>query len=732
MRSAKLLLSLTVALLTGSALASGCVDSASSPNGVDASFDAASLPGFDAHGSDTSAPPPGSDASASGSFDTTPIDFGLVNCGAGGAPKTYTFTNTGPVPITYSAAIENGAVFAVQGTSSGTVAPGASASLAVAVANVPTTSKAGTAVAGALTVTTDVPGFTQVRVPLSVTPQGGSLAVSPALAGFGQVQIGLDGTPIPLTITNVGNLAVNVTLATATDAEFGVTYTGAPAPGAIAPGGGVLSGASATFHPTSGGALKTATAAIQTTDPLCASAASAVSLSGTGTAAQITVGPDPLQFGTVSCGAKGAALQVTIKNTSAGGVTFTDALGRGAASPFQVDVASGTVPGNGQTVITVTPKAIPVPGNIAVGAYDDTLVVTPAASSGVGPTTLTLKESAQGAILVFAMPTSAFGTVQNTTATLPFTVTNNGNVSAPLTLSTTGTGYGATFTGTSTAASGGGQAIGTASFTSTSNATVGGSVKVSTTQAMCAAPPGVVSLTATGAVPVATFPTGTIALAATCGNGATSQATLLVQNTGNAPLTLVGVKSVNGTFTVTSAPASIPAQSQGSIVVQAAAIGTGIAGGSSRADSLAFTTNEVGNPTRTVPVSVAVSGANLSFVGGNQVAVTSCALTPYTVTNTGNMPANVTGDPPYPSDASNNFYFGNLAFSQSVVLNAGTSVQDGVGYGAVCQNQTSPCSLTGTAKFTVLNAAGSTVGICIPLPVLNLTLNFPGVCSGCC
>src|ERR1700722_7552788 len=56
-----------------------------------------------------------------GAFPTALIDFGLVPCGS--APtqtQTYSFTNTGLAPVTYSADVGTATLFSIEGASSGT------------------------------------------------------------------------------------------------------------------------------------------------------------------------------------------------------------------------------------------------------------------------------------------------------------------------------------------------------------------------------------------------------------------------------------------------------------------------------------------------------------------------------------------------------------------------------------------------------------------------------------
>jgi hypothetical protein len=678
---------------------------------------------------------------------TTPVDFGLVDCGSTPSAQSYAFTNTGAASLTYSATIAPGSVFSIQGPASGSVAPGESGSLSIAATSVPTSSTAGVALIGTLTLTTNVPGEGTVDVPLTLTPQGASLTVMPAVAGFGSVQLSTPATPIPLTVTNTGNAPVSVTLGTPTDPQFSVTYTGQPA-AAVIPPGGTLAGAQAGFVPTSA-VLTAATAAIQTTGALCASAASSIALSGSGTSEPVSIGPNPLDFGAVNCGTAGTAAPVTLKNGYAFAITYTATLGKGASSPYTV-TAMGTVPAAGQAALQVVPKVIALPGNIAPGAYDDTLTVSTTAP-GSSPTVVSLTESAQGAILAVSMPNSNFGSVPvNVISTLPFSVTNTGNVLAALTVTTTGTGFGALFDPGAATVAAGGTSPGGVTFAPSAPASVAGTLTVTTTAALCSAPPAPISLSAQASGPTASVSTaGLTAFGVTCTLGASATQAITLSNTGNAALSVTAVATTSGRVTVVSAPTTIAAGSTGQIVLQAkaAVVGTDAAG--TYADSLSFTTNEFGSPTHTVPLSVVVHGANLAFSPSSTVALTGVChqtLSNYSVTNTGDMAAVVTG--PTNDDATANpanfdtakFCGGDpvsctqsfnevqqeSTFQTGATVAAMSSVGDTIGvYDLGCFDFSTtgpptcePC--TGTDLFTY----SETGDVCIPLPTLTYEFDY--------
>jgi hypothetical protein len=400
-------------------------------------------------------------------------------------------------------------------------------------------------------------------------------------------------------------------------------------------------------------------------------------------------------------------------------------------------VSSGTVPAQngdaGVAVITVTPKAIPSAGNVAPGAYNDTLVVTPV-SPFVTPTTINLQESASGAILSLNMDGGTdFGSVSpGQMPSLPFSVTNTGNVDAPLTVIVTGSGYDAGFVGDAgVAEAGGGAASGNVYFTPSSGGSDPGTLSISTTAPLCAAAPSA-DLTAVGAVPIATY-SAPVAASATC-NGTTTNGSLQISNTGAAPLTISNPASKNGTFTIVSSPTTIGVGSNDSIVIQPVAIGQGTAGGSTISDTLTFQTNEPGNPTRSASVGIAVMGANLTFTGISNatalITTPSCGTVDYSVSNTGNMDAVVVASGSYPDilDSEDSeltdFQFGGT-FATPQLVSAGGSVADSLG-SPLGECQGVSCTLDATEPFTTTDTsdAGTQVGICIPLPTLTVQYDY--------
>jgi hypothetical protein len=455
------------------------------------------------------------------------------------------------------------------------------------------------------------------------------------------------------------------------------------------------------------------------------------------------VGPDPLDFLTTPCGRTGNALPLTIKNAGVLPYTFTATLGLGSQSPYVLDAATGNIPALGTAVVNVTPKPIPIPARLSPDAYGDTLTIATNAPM-VPPATVTLKESASGAILGLSMATTDFGPVSpGGMGALPFTVTNIGNLDAFLTLSPTGPGFSAALSPGGETLPVGATVSGSAFFSPAAPGPATGALYVSTAQVLCAPAP-LITLTAQGAYAAATFPAAPMAFGVTCGDPATPPGSLLVQNTGTSDLTITNVTSTLGRITIAHTPGTIPAGQSGSITftVNAPVVGTDKAG--TYKDSLHFTTNEFGNPSYAIEVDVTIKGANLAFVDGSgspisQVTAsgTACAapsFTAYGVVNTGNVDVTVRVDPndPYPSGTHELFGGpdgGVATFSSPQLVAAGAPpVYDGV---APRSNNT-VCSGSDSFAFVVGGVAdAASPPVCEGLPSLAVNYSMPAPCSCC-
>jgi hypothetical protein len=465
---------------------------------------------------------------------------------------------------------------------------------------------------------------------------------------------------------------------------------------------------------------KSATSAVKVTGTLCGSV-SPLNFSGTGTTASITVGPSPLDFGTVSCGAPAPKSQpVTVANGGTTSVTYTATLGKGGASPFKLDAPTGTIAAGSKAVINVSPNPIALPASVTANAYGDTLTVTSNAP-GVAPATVTLLQSASGAIIAVNMPTTDFGLVPiNTAASLPFTVVNTGNVDATVSVGTVGSLWSSSLTGNKATANGG-TVPGTVGFKTPDTSASQTTLTATTTAPLCAtiAP---VNVTAQGEAPLANVTGAPFAVQNTCGVNNGSTATLTIANTGQTPLTLSNVNTNSPRLVLVSSVTNIPPGESGQIVVRA----RNPVGGTDFAAQpynvgINFTTNEVGSPTHTILGTVTFHGANL-VLSTNTINLSSafyyqCSLgTEYDITNTGDQAGTVSvTTAAYPYGFNGISFSG--AFSSAVTLQPGDVVYDGV------DTRSNTCSEGDQVAFSAPTSGANHV--CVAPGTLTVNVNIP-------
>lgn len=364
------------------------------------------------------------------SLSATALDFGGLDCG-GAAPeaKTITLTNDGGSALTWSATLAQSDAFSIDGAASGTLAPGQTANVAVAAKAVPSSSKAGDAAETTLTITTSDPDKATTTISVKRTAQGATFEAMPALADFGELPVLAQSPDVKLTVRNVGNKPASVSLATSGD--FGVAWAGSPSDATLAPNE-ELQGAVARFKPTTN-KPQTGSAKLLVKGAVCGELPS-IPLKGTGTNGVAGVSPGTLNYGLVDCGTQAVAQQVSLLNTGNASFTFTATLGKGNGSPYALSAASGTVLAGNQVQILVTPKAVPQVSATTNNLYGDSLTITTSAI-GDTPHTVSLEQTAKGAILSLGGAISFGGQKVGTSPSQTLVLTNSGNVAAPVTLS---------------------------------------------------------------------------------------------------------------------------------------------------------------------------------------------------------------------------------------------------------------------------------------------------------
>ncbi len=588
------------------------------------------------------------------------LDFKSVDCGQSAQPQTVMVTNSGTASFNFKAVMLLGASspYAIS-PATGTVAAGASVPVTVTPNPIPAVaSVAANAFGDTLQITTDVVGDANHDVTLTETAQGAVLALNKTSIPFGNVTL-LQTMSSPFTITNTGTLPATVSLK-ATGAAFGVAPTTATT---LTAGGSPLAG-SATFTPTVLGS-QSGSIAITTgaTDVVCSPPLGPIGLSGTGANGTLSISTNALAFLSVPCGKSASPQTFTISNPGTATFTWSATLGLGAASPYKLSPSSGTVaPGAQPTIVTVTPAAIPFPSALTPNLYGDSITITPAGISGGKAQTITLTETATGAVITAApSPLPSFGNQQEhqASAAATLTITNTGTMAATVT-PTIGGANASSFTlatpgGTAVALGGGHYSPGPTFTPQTTGALAAQvSLAVGPNDVLCQPLPAAVGLSGTGTNGSITLGAASLAIAAQpCGAGAGLTQTLELTNNGTASFTWTAAVLGTSGFSVVPGTGSLAAGGgTTTLTVTGPTFSTTRGSVAPVTDTLQVTTTAYGDVAHDVSLSSTPSGAILAwgvgvtgFPFGTVQATpggTKGKTLPLSVVNSGNTSANVT------------------------------------------------------------------------------------------
>ncbi len=292
-----------------------------------------------------------------------------VACSTTGSPATFTITNTGNLPMTWNAVLAQagGSAFTLSPPTA-TLAGGTQSTVTVSPKAIGVSSTVST---DTLSVTTDIAGDTAHTVSLTETPSGDVLSLDPISLAFGTVPVSATGESKTLTFdvingANDGSTPAHVTLSLTGASRYALNKSSVT----VAAGG--RESVQVTFAPgtaPSDAVLRSGTVvlAVDGADALCATAPGSVSLTGTGTLAQVSISTNELDFGSgglVNCGATAAALPVVLTNTGNQDYTISGAdLDNPTYFAVVMAPVDGIVHPGGSVTLTVTPKAIP--GSVA-------------------------------------------------------------------------------------------------------------------------------------------------------------------------------------------------------------------------------------------------------------------------------------------------------------------------------------------------------------------------------
>src|SRR5271170_5547085 len=272
-------------------------------------------------------------------------------------------------------------------------------------------------------------GYTSSAKTQASDPGAGILSPSVTSESFGSVAVGATATQ-SLTVTNTGLGTVTIASAALTGAGF--TVVGGNPAGTI--GVGQSSTLQLQFAPTSAGAINGSLTILSdaSNSPL------AISITGTGTQAGLTIAPSALTFGNVIVGQSGTQ---SVKLTNSGNSSVTINLATVAGNGFGVSGLSlPTTLTSGQS-LSFNAQFAPTASGAATGSitFTDNAPGSPQVVSMVGTGVAT------NASLVANPGSVAFGNVSaGSSSPKTITLTNNGNTSATISaISSTGTGFSA-------------------------------------------------------------------------------------------------------------------------------------------------------------------------------------------------------------------------------------------------------------------------------------------------
>ncbi|MGD0460504.1 MAG: choice-of-anchor D domain-containing protein [Terriglobia bacterium] len=361
------------------------------------------------------------------------LAFGNQTINTTSATQTVTLTNTGNAALSIAGITvigTNAGDFAQTNACGSSVAAGANCTITVTFTSTATGARAGT-----LIVTDNNNGTAGSTQTVSLSGTGTSVpapvvSLSVLSLAFGNQTVNTNSTAQTVTLTNTGNAALSIA---------GITVTGTNASDFTQSntcGSSVAAAAnctiSVTFTPVASGSR---TASVSITDNASGSPQTA-SLSGTGTAALVSLSATSLAFGTQPVGTPSTAQTLTLSNTGSTALSITSVAltGTNASDFAQTNTCGSSVAAAANCTISVTFTPV------ASGSRTASVSITDNASGS--PQTASLSGTGTAA-LVSVSPTSlAFGNqpVEMTSTAQAVTLSNTGNAALSITsLALTGT-----------------------------------------------------------------------------------------------------------------------------------------------------------------------------------------------------------------------------------------------------------------------------------------------------
>src|SRR5277367_1345325 len=273
-------------------------------------------------------------------------------------------------------------------------------------------------------------GYTSSAKTQASDPGAGILSPSVTSVSFGSVAVGTTATQ-SLSVTNTGLGTVTIASAALTGAGF--TVVGGNPAGTI--GVGQSSTIQLQFAPTSAGAINGSLTILSdaSNSPL------AISITGTGTQAGLTIAPSALTFGNVIVGQTGTQ---SVKLTNSGNSSVTINLATVTGTGFGISGLSLPTTLTGGQSISFSAQFTPTGASAASGSitFTDNAPGSPQVVSMIGTGVAT------NSSLVATPGSVAFGNMSvGGSSPQTITLTNNGNISATISaISASGSGFSAT------------------------------------------------------------------------------------------------------------------------------------------------------------------------------------------------------------------------------------------------------------------------------------------------
>ncbi len=324
------------------------------------------------------------------------VDFEKVPCGSSAPGRSFSLANTGTATTAWSVALRRGDPFQISGPTAGSLAAGASVQIAL-IFTAPTGVRSASAFNDALLIDDSDDATTDEQITVRAQVSGADLVFTTAVVNFGTTDIAGPARSRAIALENRGDLAATIAFDQQSQGPFALFFVGGGNSLVLAPGA-ATSGIRADFQPTVEG-LAAASFTLMPSGAICTAPSDSLDLSGEGISSDLRTSEPELDFGLVGCGTAASPRTVTLSNAGTAPVSYTLALVKGAASPFTLSRANGTLAAGASQALIVTPKPVPAPAasavNTSANAFGDVLTIT---EPGGTVHTMDLLQTARGAV----------------------------------------------------------------------------------------------------------------------------------------------------------------------------------------------------------------------------------------------------------------------------------------------------------------------------------------------